>query len=58
MEIDAAILKAVEDTAVEKRLTCTQARGLAEELKVTPKLIGEAANKLEIKIKSCELGCF
>lgn len=58
MEISSDVLKAVSEVAVDKKMTCTEARKLAEELKVPPKVIGEAANELEIKIRSCELGCF
>ncbi|MDF9409169.1 MAG: hypothetical protein A4E52_01232 [Pelotomaculum sp. PtaB.Bin013] len=58
MEVSSEILEAVEKTSKDKRISCTEARRLAEELKVPPRLIGEAANKLKIKIKACELGCF
>jgi molybdopterin-guanine dinucleotide biosynthesis protein len=40
------------------RLTCTEARKIAEELKVSYAEVGSAANDLKIKIRNCELGCF
>jgi hypothetical protein len=58
MEVSKEILEAVENASREKQISCTEARRLAEELKIPPRLIGEAANKLKIKIRACELGCF
>lgn len=40
------------------KISCAEARGLAEELGVPYGAVGKAANDLGIKIKSCELGCF
>jgi LAO/AO transport system kinase len=40
------------------RLTCAEARKIAEELKVPYAVVGSAANDLKIKIRNCELGCF
>lgn len=57
-EIKPEVLEAVRKAAREGRITCTEARKLAGELKVSPKVVGMAANELKIKIKSCELGCF
>jgi hypothetical protein len=57
-EIAPEVLEAVKKAAKEGRISCTAARKLAEELKVPVRAIGDAANELSIKIKSCELGCF
>ena len=48
----------LRERAVDSRLTCTEARIIAEELKVPYCDIGQAANELKIKIRNCELGCF
>jgi hypothetical protein len=48
----------LRDSAKDSRLSCTLARKIAEELDVSYKEVGEAADKLRIKIKNCELGCF
>jgi hypothetical protein len=40
------------------RISCPVARKIAEELSVSYKEVGKAADELNIKIKSCELGCF
>ncbi|WP_169799880.1 hypothetical protein [Desulfolucanica intricata] len=58
MEIDKQILDAVKKAAPEGRLSCTAARKLADDFNVPPKIIGQAADILKIKIKACELGCF
>jgi molybdopterin adenylyltransferase len=36
----------------------TELRKIATEFNVPPQVVGEVANNLKIKIKSCELGCF
>ncbi|HBX23212.1 MAG TPA: hypothetical protein DEF34_06240 [Desulfotomaculum sp.] len=53
-EIKDAVLKA----AVEGKLSCTNARRLAEELGVPTSEIGRVADELKIKLFGCELGCF
>lgn len=57
-EIKQEVLDAVKKAAKDGRLTCTEARKLAEVFKVEPGIVGEAADELKIRIKSCELGCF
>ncbi len=52
------VLEAVKKAAVDGRITCPRARKLAEELGVPPRVVGDACNALNIKIKACELGCF
>lgn len=42
----------------DKKLPCKLAFQLADELKISLKEIGELANKLNIKITNCQLGCF
>jgi hypothetical protein len=56
--ISEEILEAVKKAAPDNSLSCTVARKLAADLKVSVKVIGEAADQLDIKIKACELGCF
>ncbi len=50
--------KALQEKAVEGRVPCRTALGIAESLKVNPRLVGEAADRLKIKIEHCQLGCF
>jgi len=53
-----SISETLKVKAVEGRISCSLARKIAEELGVPYKEVGDAANKLNIKIKNCELGCF
>lgn len=57
-EIKQEVLDAVRQASKDGRITCTEARKLARDLRVTPRIIGQAANELDIKLASCELGCF
>jgi hypothetical protein len=43
---------------VDGKLPCAVAFQIAKKLKVTPRQVGDAANKLNIKIANCQLGCF
>jgi len=40
------------------RITCQEARRIAEDLRVPYAEVGRAADELKIRIKDCELGCF
>ncbi len=53
-DIENRLIEASKDV----RISCVMARRIAEELKVSYKEVGDAANRLKIKIKDCELGCF
>ena len=57
-ELKQEVLDAVSKVAKDGQLSCSEARKLAKELNITVGMVGEAADKLKIKIKSCELGCF
>ena len=48
----------VEKKAIEGRLPCAIARMIAENLGVSYKTVGKAADRLKIKITGCQLGCF
>lgn len=48
----------LKERSVEDKITCSDARKIAEELGIDYKEVGKTANKLKIKIKDCELGCF
>lgn len=50
--------EAVKNAAREGRLTCEKAHELGKELGVTLQEIGAVCNELQIKIKTCQLGCF
>ncbi len=44
--------------SVEKRISCSDARKIAEELGLPYSEVGKVADELKIKIRNCELGCF
>ncbi|MGI9952298.1 hypothetical protein V3F56_08040 [Moorellaceae bacterium AZ2] len=54
------IFEAVKEAAArhEGKLPCAVAQELARKLGVPMLTIGQAANELQIKISSCQLGCF
>ncbi|MFC1943653.1 hypothetical protein ACFLWO_03640 [Chloroflexota bacterium] len=43
---------------VDDRLPCAAAFEISRKLKVSPKQVGDMANRLNVKIASCQLGCF
>jgi len=56
--LDGTLENEIRDSLVDGRLPCAVAFKLARKLKVSPKQVGDAANRLNIKITSCQLGCF
>jgi len=50
--------KEIRASLVNDRLPCARAFGIAKKFKVAPKDVGDAANRLNIKICTCQLGCF
>ena len=52
------IKRRIRDESGEGRIQCAKALRLADELGVSPREIGKAANKQGIKVSSCQLGCF
>jgi hypothetical protein len=48
----------LEASLVNGKLPCAVAFKIARKLKVTPREVGDTANKLNIRIVSCQLGCF
>jgi hypothetical protein len=57
-EASKEILEAIKKAGGDGTVTCTELRKIATEFNVPPRVVGEVANNLKIKIKSCELGCF
>lgn len=48
----------IKASLVNGKLPCAVAFKIAKQLKVSPKEVGTACNKLSVKIASCQLGCF
>jgi hypothetical protein len=57
-EVTQEVMEKVKAAADDGKLSCPVARKLADDLGVTPKVIGDACNEQKIKIKNCSLGCF
>ena len=57
MELE-QVKQEVEQAAEAGRLSCHDARALAEKLGVAYSMVGKACNELQVKIHACELGCF
>ncbi|GAB6183547.1 molybdopterin-guanine dinucleotide biosynthesis protein MobB [Thermodesulfovibrio hydrogeniphilus] len=52
------IEKLLRERSNDGKITCAEARKIAEELNVEYIEVGRVANELKIKIRKCELGCF
>ncbi len=57
-DMDMTLEEELKTSLVNGRLPCAVAFKIARKLKVTPRKVGEVANKLNIRIVSCQLGCF
>jgi hypothetical protein len=58
LKMNDRIIEEINKKAIEDKLPCAIARQIAEELGVSYRDVGEAADLLRIKITSCQLGCF
>jgi len=56
--MDRTLEEEIRASLVDGRLPCAVAFKIAKKLKVSPRRVGDAANKLSIKIATCQLGCF
>jgi len=43
---------------VNSKLPCAVAFKISRKLKVSPRKVSDMANKLNVKISNCQLGCF
>jgi hypothetical protein len=57
-DIGRALEEEMRASLVNGKLPCAVAFKIARKFKVSPKQVGDAANRLNIKIASCQLGCF
>ncbi|MFC2025207.1 hypothetical protein ACFLTG_02200 [Chloroflexota bacterium] len=48
----------IKTSLVNGKLPCATAFKIAKQLNVSTKEVGEACNRLSVKISSCQLGCF
>ena len=52
------VTDAIRKSGAKDTITCAQALCIAGDLSVDPILVGNALNKMRIKIRACQLGCF
>jgi hypothetical protein len=57
-KIDDKVIEEIKKKTVGGKLSCAAARQIAEELGVSYRDVGEAADMLHVKITGCQLGCF
>jgi hypothetical protein len=57
-EIERVVAEEAGGAGGEGRLACARARGIAGRLGVAPEEVGNAADRLKIRIVDCQLGCF
>lgn len=53
-----AVMAAVREEGGKKRLSCADALRIAAEHGVPPEEIGNICDEENIKIRTCQLGCF
>jgi len=56
--MDEKIKELLSQRATDGKMTCAIAQGIARELGVPDKEVGQTANDMGIRIKDCQLGCF
>lgn len=56
--MSAELEEKIKTSLADGKLPCAVAFKIARELKVSPREVGDTANKLSIKICHCQLGCF
>lgn len=57
-KVDPDIVKAVENKAKDKKITCTAAFKIVETCETTPSEVGFTFDMLEIRIIRCQMGIF
>ncbi len=56
--VSETVLERVKSSLINGRLPCPAAFKVSKELGVSRQEVGDAANKLKVKIVECQLGCF
>lgn len=58
MEKKDKVVDKLKEVATEGKISCTQARKIAEDLEVELAEVGKLCDDNDLKIYACELGCF
>jgi len=48
----------IKKITINGKISCAALRRIAEDIGISYREAGRAANELKIKIKNCDLGCF
>jgi hypothetical protein len=48
----------IKASLVEGKLPCAVAFSVAQNLNINPRMVGDKANELKVRIINCQLGCF
>jgi hypothetical protein len=57
-QVNRTLEEEMQASLVGGKLPCAVAFKIAKKLKVSPQTVGDMANRLNIKINNCQLGCF
>jgi LAO/AO transport system kinase len=57
-KVKESLRKTLKERAPDGRISCKEARQVAEESGLSYSDVGAACNELGIRIHSCQLGCF
>ncbi len=57
-DVERLLEEELKASLVNGRLPCAVAFKISRKLKVSPSKVGDMANRLNIKISTCQLGCF
>jgi hypothetical protein len=52
------VAEKIKSVTKEGKISCSQALGIARDMDLSPKEVGDLLNEMKIKIRSCQLGCF
>lgn len=58
IQVSDALAEAIMASLVDGKLFCAAAFEVARKVKATPKQVGDAATKMQVRIGKCQLGCF
>ncbi|MDP8225721.1 MAG: hypothetical protein P9L99_20340 [Candidatus Lernaella stagnicola] len=58
MKNEQEIIAKLKEKSVDGNIVCAVALALADELGVSPRVIGDLATRGKIRIRACQLGCF
>jgi LAO/AO transport system kinase len=58
MDASEKLINQIQERVTENRISCKEALEIADENRISRHEMGKLLNKLKIKIRQCQLGCF